>query len=83
MTMQPMNVRKLSQAIGARVLVSFPLATGSVSVYANVEDVRKVWNRVDLLISPESGSGSGWVSLDRVERRGPDALCDFPKLATA
>lgn len=59
-----LNVAKLSQALGTRVLVRF----GSVSVWAVVNDVRKVWNRVDLLIQPESGEGEEWVSMDRVVR---------------
>jgi len=72
-----MNVLKLSQAIGARVLVSMPIASGSIAVYAIVRDVRKVWNRVDLMIEPEAGTGQGWVSLERVERTN-DGVCTFP-----
>ena len=72
-----MNVRKLSQALGARVLVSVPLSSGSLSIFAIVEDVRKVYDRVDLLVRPESGQGAGWVSLTRLERT-PDGVCDFP-----
>ena len=75
-----MNVLKLSQAIGARVLVSFPVASGSVGVYCVVEDVRKVWDRVDLLVRPELGTGSGWVSMQRVERT-PEGLCTYPMVA--
>ncbi len=85
-----MNVRKLNEAIGARVLVSFPVGEwvddgavsnrirrcSSLGVYCNVVDVRKVWDRIDLLVSPESGSGQGWVSLSRVERTN-SGVCDF------
>lgn len=63
-----MNVRELSKAIGARVLVSFDVSGGSVGVYCVVEDVRKVWDRIDLMVRPESGKGSAWVSLTRIER---------------
>lgn len=76
-----MNVRTLSQAINARVLVSFPTSSGSLSVYCIVTDVRKVWDRIDLLVRPESGSGEGWVSLTRVERTNA-GVCDFTALAT-
>jgi hypothetical protein len=77
-----MNVRKLSQAIGARVLVTFPVGSGSlksngyIGVYCLVRDVRKVYDRVDLLVMPESGTGEGWVSMTRVERTN-DGVCDF------
>jgi len=78
-----LNVRKLSEAIGARVLVSFPVSSGSVGVYCIVQDVRKVWDRVDLLIRPEAGSGSaGWVSMSRVERTNA-GVCDFPAVIDA
>lgn len=59
-----LNVAKLSQALGTRVLVRF----GNVSVWAVVRDVRKAWSRVDLLVSPESGEGEEWVSMERVVR---------------
>ncbi len=83
-----MNVRKLSQAIGARVLVSFPVGSGSlksngsIGVHCTVRDVRKVWARVDLLVAPESGSGEGWVSLSRIERTN-EGVCDFAAQLTA
>jgi hypothetical protein len=31
-----------------------------------IADVRKVFNRVDYLVDPVSGSGNSWVSADRV-----------------
>lgn len=71
-----MNVRKLSQAINARVLMSVPLSSGSLSIFAIVEDVRKVYDRVDLLVRPESGEGAGWVSLTRLKHT-PEGVCDF------
>ena len=76
-----MNVLSLSRAIGATVLVTFPLASGSVAFYRTVKDVRKVYNRIDLLVSPESGSGEGWVSLERVERTG-SGVCAFSQALT-
>jgi hypothetical protein len=57
-----LNVAQMSKAIGCRVLVTF----GSVKVYCTVRDVRKVWNRVDLLVSPDAGEGSEWVSMSRL-----------------
>jgi hypothetical protein len=72
-----MTVFQLSQALGARVLVTFSTAAGSVAVYCLVEDVRTVFGRVDFLVSPESGTGRGWVSMDRIERTGA-GVCHFP-----
>jgi hypothetical protein len=57
-----LNVARLSESLGARVLVEF----GNVAVWCVVKDARKVWNRVDLLVAPESGTGNEWVSLLRV-----------------
>lgn len=62
-----LNVARLSTALGTRVLARF----GGVRVWVIVEDVRKVWNRVDLLVRPESGEGSEWISMDR--------LCKVPE----
>lgn len=31
-----------------------------------VKDVRHVWGRIDVLVSPVAGSGDNWVSLERV-----------------
>ena len=59
-----MNVKQLSQAIGHTVLVDTGM--GDIRVHAIVKDVRKVWNRIDLLVAPESGKGEAWVSLERV-----------------
>lgn len=79
-----MNVLDLSRAIGAVVSVSFPVGecrtdgkvSTSVGVFCVVKDVRKVWNRVDLLVVPESGTGGEWVSLERVERT-PEGVCGY------
>lgn len=72
----PMNVRTLAQAIGATILVSFPTSAGSVGVYCTVQDVRKCYDRVDLLVAPVNGTGAGWVSLTRVERTNA-GVCTF------
>jgi hypothetical protein len=68
-----MNVRKMSEAIGQTVLVS----TDVGGVYCIVDDVRKVWDRVDLLVRPVSGSDKQgkWVSLSRVERNTNGVCC--------
>lgn len=36
-----------------------------------VEDVRQVWDRVDLLVSPVNGHGEVWVSAECVETGHP------------
>lgn len=79
-----MNVRKLSEALGARVLVSFPASGGTAALcfFCIVEDVRRAFDRVDLLVSPENGFGQAWVSLSRVERT-PSGVCHFPAPAIA
>lgn len=75
-----MNVKTLSRAIGATVLVSFPGAGGTIGVYCAVRDVRRTWGRIDLYVAPVGGSGSAWVSLDRVERT-QSGVCDFAQPA--
>lgn len=66
-----MNVRKMNEAIGQTVLVSGFCG----GVYCTVVDVRKVWNRVDLLVRPVAGHGEQWVSMDRVERTNSGVCC--------
>ncbi len=35
-------------------------------VEVNILDIRKAWGRTDCLITPISGSGQTWVSLERL-----------------
>lgn len=44
------------------------LSTDGLSVAVTVQDVRQVWGRTDLLVSPVAGSGQIWVSQDRVSQ---------------
>ena len=71
--MSTMNVRKMSEAIGQTVLVSSDIG----GVYCKVLDVRKVWDRVDLLVSPVSGKGETWVSMSRVKMSAPKMPSDI------
>ena len=40
--------------------------TDGLCIQVRIENVRKVWDRVDFLITPLSGSGAKWVSADKV-----------------
>jgi len=64
-----LNVAKLSQAIGQVVVVKSDLGL----VRCVVSDVRKVWNRVDLLVRVDQPGidGETWVSMDRVSHPSP------------
>lgn len=76
--MSNINVRKLSEAIGQTILVSTDIG----GVYCEVLDVRKVWNRIDLLVKPVSGTGDRWISMDRVQRSPDGSGCfDLAQLA--
>jgi hypothetical protein len=57
-----MGVKEMASYIGKVV----NLKVESLSIPVEIEDIRKVWQRVDVLISPVNGNGSQWVSLDRV-----------------
>lgn len=51
--------------------------TEDLQVTVTVKDVRKVWDRVDVLVTPEAGSGDAWVSLARVSI-APETAGDTP-----
>jgi hypothetical protein len=57
-----MGVKEMASYIGKIV----NLKVESLSIPVEIEDIRKVWQRVDVLVSPVNGNGSQWVSLDRV-----------------
>lgn len=57
----PQTAATLLPALGSTVL----LRVERLSVRCRVMDARSVWGRVDLLVTPEAGDGSQWVSADR------------------
>lgn len=65
---------ELQKAIGQKV----QLRTAE-GLYIDVEvvDVRQVWNRVDCLVTPLMGSGSAWVSVERLSR--PATVADVQR----
>ena len=42
------------------------LAVKDMTVAVRVTDVRRVWNRTDVLVVPLAGSGMSWVALDSI-----------------
>lgn len=40
-----------------------------LSVLVRVVDSRKVFGRIDVLVTPVNGYGEQWISMDRVEKR--------------
>jgi hypothetical protein len=56
------TVQQLIPAIGAVVMVRFE----SITVACTVCDAKNAYGRVRLLITPELGSGSQWVELERL-----------------
>lgn len=47
--------------------VSVKLEQGTFTVPFQVLDVRKVYNRIDLLVQPINGQGQAWISADRAK----------------
>lgn len=56
------TAREMVPAIGASVSVRFE----SVRIECRVNDVKYVWGRIRLQVSPLAGSGEQWVELDRL-----------------
>lgn len=44
------------------------LTLGELTIPVLILDVRHVWNRTDLRITPRYGTGQQWVAADRVHR---------------
>ena len=42
------------------------LREGELGIRVEIRDVREVWGRTDYLVVPEAGTGSTWVSAERV-----------------
>jgi len=40
-----------------------------LTVAVRVLDARKVFGRIDVLVTPKEGRGEQWISMDRVEKR--------------
>lgn len=57
-----MTVKKLSQAIGQKVYYN----VDALKIICEVYDVRLVWQKPQLLISPVAGKGEKWVALTSV-----------------
>lgn len=57
--------------IGQRATLPVPMRDGSeLRVAVKIMDARDSFGRIDVLVSPENGSGEAWVSADRVKVRG-------------
>jgi hypothetical protein len=57
------TVASLSPIVGQQVQIQFE----KITVECHIIDSRLVWNRVDVLVEPVNGSGSMWVSKDRIK----------------
>lgn len=42
------------------------LRVEELQIGVEIVDIRKVWNRIDFLVSPVNGQGEKWVSEERV-----------------
>lgn len=60
-----MTTLEMSKLIGTVQNVSFPLSNGTILVTCKVIDTRRVYDRVDVLVMPLEGSGTGWLDSKR------------------
>lgn len=58
-----MTYSELKQMIGQQFIVTFE----HVQVNCTVLDGRSSFGRTDILVTPISGNGQQWVSLDRIK----------------
>jgi hypothetical protein len=65
-----MSVRELSRLIGTHPLVSL-LDFDNIRVRVEVLDVRTVFGRTDILVTPVEGAGEAWISADRIYLEEP------------
>lgn len=72
-----MNTLEMMPAIGRRV--DWQPVPG-ILVRVEIINVRQVYGRVDLEISPVAGNGRKWVSLDSVRRIDNPGTLDLPPL---
>ncbi len=54
---------ELGRYIGKTGTVAFEL---SLRFPVRIKDARKVWDRVDFLVSPVQGTGERWIMAERV-----------------
>lgn len=59
-----MNVKEMSGFIGKEFSMR---VEQTLFIPVTVLDVRKVFQRIDALVTPVGGNGSQWVSLDRIK----------------
>jgi hypothetical protein len=57
-----MGVKEMASYIGK----VGQLKLDSFLIAVEISDIRKVWQRIDVLVSPVHGNGEQWVCLDRV-----------------
>lgn len=57
-----MTAKEMIPAVGQQVLARFE----SLSIPVTVQDVRHVWGKPQLQITPINGHGSQWVELGRI-----------------
>jgi hypothetical protein len=57
-----MSISEMAGLIGKTAL----LRIESFQVNVRINDVRKVWNRIDCFVEPVSGYGEKWVSYERL-----------------
>lgn len=63
-----MTTAELARDIGKQAEVTIP---GGLTIIVTIQDARQVWGRIDYLVAPVYGSGSTWVSSERVSRFFP------------
>lgn len=57
-----MSIMEMASLVGK----TGKLKVDSFLIPVLISDIRKVWQRIDVLVSPVNGSGEQWVSLERV-----------------
>lgn len=62
-----MSVALIKKYVGEPATLTVLL---SLSVPIEIKDVKEVFGRVDLLVTPVGGSGEKWVSSDSVVMKG-------------
>ena len=59
-----MTLQEMTKILSKTAL--FHCGIGDITIPVVIKDIRKVYDRVDCLITPVSGSGETWVSLRRL-----------------
>lgn len=67
-----MTVTEAGKLVGRRGLLT--VIKGQLQVLVTIQDVRTVWNRIDVRVTPVTGSGSGWVALESVQLNGDGGI---------